>query len=971
MKKLLLFLFLVSAPAFAQVCTVVSTGTVINPCFSPEVSLTVTLTPPSIAVGTTSTITTELYSLDGNPRRDVTTLCTYTATSGATIGSITTGPYAGYPNVATGTSPATVTITATCMQNGVSLIATAPLTVVSAPQITNPLTPCSPSPCLLSNGTNGTAYSYQLQAGGGTPPYTWSVTSGTLPTSLSLSTTGCTLTATQGNCNIQGTPSVAGTSTFTIQVSDSLSATASASMSITINPSSGGCTTATRGGSIQPPNYGNARIDSCPIAIGSLPNMWTNYGADYGYLGAGICTTGTTGLKQCRVTDGASDKAGFSWTNNYSGADTDLHWSADENFFTAGENSQQFTPIAILSHTGGVINSAKLISNAGTLFSVPSRSVAFDRDTGGLLYFVCQGCTGTGITANVAAIYSENISSCTATSCAPTPSLIYDFGATGNCLAGFSPTWNSAFFVTHKVNGQNIFSIGFSTTGGQGTGTIYAFYVLGSGPIATGCYVWNTGNTLVVGAAAILPGNLVGPLGAQNQVVMAASGYTPPSQPITGASCAIVGGGTIQLTYSSILNPPLTYKVNTAGVTPSGFNVSLAQVVSTSSSSFVVSVLGTCPGPYTSGGTASLTADLFTMHDAYSMGGISSGVMWSEVVATSCLWGGCTKSQVASGGGNGPYILQFPNASAIPASLAGHECFGYTNLVHGTNVPQTMMAYVPIFSSPTWSNANYNLVGTIAPPGSPLLDEHCSWLDADALDTMPIAITNTSWGSALQYPNNGCAIPSPLWTSSPSCGTSNPFTGPYVQEILGIPTSAAPTFSVQCSASPCNSTLGSAGQPYWRFGNTLISLSSWNFNAQNGTLSFSPLGHFYTFTSDWMCTLGTSTHTTISGGVPVGATPICGGAPWVASLAYSSGTIITPVKSNGGYCSYKAHASATSSANQPTWYSGGACLQNNGPGGTTGVCDGTWSGSSCTSGALWDYVGQNNMRADLFVAQTQ
>ena len=74
------------------------------------------------------------------------------------------------------------------------------------------------------SGTVGTGYSYPLTASGGTPPYTWSIVSGSLPTGLNLS----------GNL-ISGTPAAPGTFSFTVKVTDSASNTATAPMSITIN----------------------------------------------------------------------------------------------------------------------------------------------------------------------------------------------------------------------------------------------------------------------------------------------------------------------------------------------------------------------------------------------------------------------------------------------------------------------------------------------------------------------------------------------------------------------------------------------------------------------------------------------------------------------------------------------------------------------------------------------------------------
>jgi len=80
----------------------------------------------------------------------------------------------------------------------------------------------------LSNGTVGVAYSATLGATGGVSPYAWSVVSGSLPAGLTLnSQTGA----------ISGTPTSAGTSTFTAQVADSQSPADSAAktFSVTIN----------------------------------------------------------------------------------------------------------------------------------------------------------------------------------------------------------------------------------------------------------------------------------------------------------------------------------------------------------------------------------------------------------------------------------------------------------------------------------------------------------------------------------------------------------------------------------------------------------------------------------------------------------------------------------------------------------------------------------------------------------------
>jgi Putative Ig domain len=84
-----------------------------------------------------------------------------------------------------------------------------------------PLTITSPA---LISGVSGTGYSASLTANGGTSPYTWSVTSGSLPAGLTLSALGV----------ISGTPTTSGTSVFTTKVTDSSSPALAASAAATI-----------------------------------------------------------------------------------------------------------------------------------------------------------------------------------------------------------------------------------------------------------------------------------------------------------------------------------------------------------------------------------------------------------------------------------------------------------------------------------------------------------------------------------------------------------------------------------------------------------------------------------------------------------------------------------------------------------------------------------------------------------------
>lgn len=96
--------------------------------------------------------------------------------------------------------------------------------------------PLSITTLSLSPGTVAGGYSASLQATGGIAPYTWTLAQGQLPSGLALSTQN------DSTGSISGIPVLAGTSTFTVEVTDSevVPVTKSATFSIVINPGTTG-----------------------------------------------------------------------------------------------------------------------------------------------------------------------------------------------------------------------------------------------------------------------------------------------------------------------------------------------------------------------------------------------------------------------------------------------------------------------------------------------------------------------------------------------------------------------------------------------------------------------------------------------------------------------------------------------------------------------------------------------------------
>lgn len=74
-------------------------------------------------------------------------------------------------------------------------------------------------------GVKGAAFSYQLNATGGTPPYSWSIASGVLPPGLSMNS---------GTGLLAGAPASAGSFTITVQAADSASRTGQKTITINV-----------------------------------------------------------------------------------------------------------------------------------------------------------------------------------------------------------------------------------------------------------------------------------------------------------------------------------------------------------------------------------------------------------------------------------------------------------------------------------------------------------------------------------------------------------------------------------------------------------------------------------------------------------------------------------------------------------------------------------------------------------------
>jgi hypothetical protein len=182
----------------------------------PPISVNAFSSPQTIDEGRSASITARVTNDLAN--RGVTWSLSGSGCAGAACGTLSnqTATSVTYTAPSTVTASLSIQVVATSVADSTKS-GPAPLTVAPPPSVTT---------TSLTGGTAGGLYNAPLQVSGGVPPFSWSISSGSLPPGFSLS----------GDGTISGTSCAGSTSKFTVQVADSASPplTASAPLSITM-----------------------------------------------------------------------------------------------------------------------------------------------------------------------------------------------------------------------------------------------------------------------------------------------------------------------------------------------------------------------------------------------------------------------------------------------------------------------------------------------------------------------------------------------------------------------------------------------------------------------------------------------------------------------------------------------------------------------------------------------------------------
>jgi large repetitive protein len=231
-------------------------------CHTLSTSLTITTPQPTLSVAAGSQFAVPVTWSGSSGRTEINWPNTLNNTQFAPNPRV---PYSGSTGSGSTTSTLTAPATAGAYNVRVYIGQGSPLrtnysniavtvTAASGPSVTTSSLPA---------GTVGTAYSQALAASGGTSPYSWSVTAGSLPAGLTLSTAG----------TISGTPTAAATSNFTVQVRDNAAQTGTRALSIVVNaaPATVSITTASLPGG----TVGTAYSQALAASGGTAPYTWS------------------------------------------------------------------------------------------------------------------------------------------------------------------------------------------------------------------------------------------------------------------------------------------------------------------------------------------------------------------------------------------------------------------------------------------------------------------------------------------------------------------------------------------------------------------------------------------------------------------------------------------------------------------------------------------------------------------------
>ncbi|MBO0492204.1 putative Ig domain-containing protein [Pseudomonas sp. Marseille-Q1929] len=639
-----------------------------------------------------------------------------TATASGT--SITYTPTAGYNGVDSFTYTAT-------NASGTSSPATVSVTV-AAPTI-------SISPLSLPNGTIGSAYSQTISASGSLAPYTYTVSSGSLPTGLSLSSAGA----------LSGTPTVSGNFNFTVTAADAGTpvSTAARSYSFTINavPPVAGAVSAivAANSSANPITLNISGSAASSVAVASAPSHGTATAS-----GTSITYTPTAG---------------------YSGADSFTYTATN----SSGTSSPATVTVTIGAPTIGISPSALPAATPNVAFNT---TVSASGGTAPYSYAISSGSLPPGISLNTAT------GTLSGTPLVPGP---YTFtvtvtdanGATGSrtysgiiqaplpiagALSATVAANSSANPITLNLSGGAATSVAVASVPSHGTATASGTgirYTPTAGYSGADSFTYTASNSTGTSSPATVAITI--------------------SAPSIGISPTVLSAATASVAFSTTLSAsngtaPYAYSI-TGGSVPTGMALNTAT--------------GTLSGTPTAAGPYNFTV---TVTDA---NGATGSRAYSGAVNVAAPIAGALSASVAANSGANAITLNLSGGAATSVAVASAPSHG-TATASGAGITYTPTAGYSGTDSFTYTATNSSGTSSPAPVAitisAPTLGIAPTGLGAATANVTFATTLSASGGTApYSYSISSGATPAGVTLNS-STGT-----------LSGTPTAAGPyTFTV-------------------------------------------------------------------------------------------------------------------------------------------------------------------------------
>jgi hypothetical protein len=311
---------------------------------STTVALPLEISTPTLSAGVAGTSYSANLAASGGTSPYKWSVTAGTLPAGLTLAA-TSGAISGIPT-ATGTFSFTVTVSdnSSPVQTQSAVMS---ITIAAAPASPVQLTIAAST---LASGTNGVAYSANLQAAGGTPAYTWSITSGSLPAGLALS-------ASSGV--ISGTPTASGTFTFTAAVRDSSNPVQTKSVSLTITIASTSTQLSITSSTLASGTDGAAYSQTLHASGGTPAYTWS---IKSGSLPAGLTLSASSGvISGTPTTSGTS-----SFTVTVSDSSSPVQTKSAALSITIASNQLAITASTLAAGTDGAAYSQTLHASGGT-----------------------------------------------------------------------------------------------------------------------------------------------------------------------------------------------------------------------------------------------------------------------------------------------------------------------------------------------------------------------------------------------------------------------------------------------------------------------------------------------------------------------------------------------------------------------------------------------------------------------------